>query len=498
MFIALNITYDIIVRTTISKNNESVGGSMNFPKDFIWGVATSSYQIEGAVNEDGRVPANWDEFSSMARRIEDGSSGEFACDHYHRYKEDVQLLKNLGVDAYRFSIAWPRIFSYDSDSKGGGVKGTVNPKGLDFYDRLIDELLANGIDPWVTLYHWDMPQTLEMKGGWRNRDVMHWIADYSAVVVEKFSDRVKHFLTLNEMPCILGGYMGWMAPGLKCSPREHLNVIHNMLLSHGNMVRAIKANAKQNVQVGCAHNGLGHFPATETPEDIAAFKKAMHCIETDPNTYGIKPGSGYILADSLIYYLDPIHFGNYPEHAFEIFKDKMPEIKDGDMEIISTPVDIQAINIYEGRPIASGSAPGVKDDGWHVVPFPIGMPQTAARWPITPQSMNHYFRFISERYKKPIYVSENGMSSADVISVDGKCHDPQRIDFTHRYLTCLKEGMDNGADVRGYFHWSLLDNFEWAHGYKERFGMVHVDYETMKRTPKDSYYWYRDLILQNK
>lgn len=471
---------------------------MEFPKDFIWGVATSSYQIEGAINEDGRTTANWDEFTKIPKKIEDGFSGEVACDHYHRYKEDVQLIKDLGVNAYRFSIAWPRIFSYDSDSNGGAVKGKLNQKGLAFYDKLIDELLANGVEPWITLYHWDLPQTLELKGGWRNRDMMHWIADYSAEIAKNFSDRVNHFFTLNEMPCILGGYMGWMAPGLVCSEKERLNIIHNMLLSHGNMVRAVRANAKQPVQIGCAHNGLGNYPATESKEDIQAFEQAMHCIESATDCYGMQQGSGIILSDSLIYYLDPIHLGKYPEHAFEIFKDKMPEIKDGDMEIISTFTDIQAINIYEGRPIAKGSAPGKNDEGWHIVPFPQGMAQTAARWPVTPQSMNHYFRFISKRYNKPIYVSENGMSNADVVSLDGKCHDPQRIDFMHRYLSELEKGMKNGADVRGYFHWSLLDNFEWGHGYKERFGLVHVDYETMKRTPKDSYYWYKDLILGNQ
>lgn len=471
---------------------------MKFSKDFIWGVSTSSYQIEGAVNEDGRIPSIWDEFSKVPGKIEDSKSGDFACDHYHRYKEDIKLIKDLGVNAYRFSIAWPRIFSYDSDSKGNFVKGTLNQKGLDFYDKIIDELLKNNIDPWITLYHWDLPQILELKGGWRNRDIMNWIAEYASVISQKFSDRVTHFFTLNEMPCILGGYMGWMAPGLKCSNKEHLNIIHNMLLSHGNMTQAIRANAKQPVQIGCAHNGLGNYPATESQEDINAFYKAMDCIEASDCEYGPKLGTKHILSDSLIYYLDPIYFGKYPDHAFEIFKDQMPEIKDGDMKIISTPVDIQGINIYEGRPISAGSSPNKKDDSWHIKPFPQGMNQTAARWPITPQSMDYYFRFISERYKKPIYISENGMSNADIISLDQKCHDPQRIDYTHRYLMNLENAIENGADVRGYFHWSLLDNFEWAHGYRERFGLVHVDYETQKRTPKDSYYWYKELIESNK
>lgn len=465
----------------------------NFPKDFIWGVATSSYQIEGASREDGKVDSIWDEFTKIPGKIEDGQSGQTACDHYHRYKEDVQLIKNLGVSAYRFSISWPRVLSYD----GKSTSGAVNQKGLDFYDRLIDELLKCGIDPWITLYHWDLPHALELKGGWRNRDIMNWIADYTALVTQKFSDRVSHFFTLNEMPCILGGYMGWMAPGLNCSQKEHLNIVHNILLSHGNMVRAIRANAKQNALVGCAHNGLGNYPATDSKEDEEAFLSAMNCIEANPHRYEPKEHTKYFLSDSLIYYLDPIHFGTYPKQAFDIFKDEMPEIKDGDMEIISTPVDMQGINIYEGRPIEKN--PDYQNDNpvsqtWRVKPFPAGMRQTAARWPVTPESMNRYFRFISERYKKPVYVSENGMSSADVISSDGKCHDPQRIDFTERYLRSLETAVKNGADVKGYFHWSLLDNFEWSHGYKERFGLVHVDYETQERTPKDSYYWFKEMI----
>ena len=471
---------------------------MNFPKDFIWGVATSSYQIEGAEHEDGRCKSVWDDFYKIPRKVVDEKSGAIACDHYHRYKEDVQLIKNLGVKAYRFSVAWPRIFSYDSDSQNGVVKGNLNQKGLDFYDRLIDELLQNGIEPWLTLFHWDLPYELEKKGGWRNRDIHHWISDYSAEIARRYSDRVTHFFTLNEMPCILGGYRGWFAPGLEVNEREVFNIIHHMLLSHGSMVQAVRANAKQNVLLGCAHNGLGHYPASESKEDYEAFIKAMNCIEAAPGRYAPQEGSGILSGDSLTYYLDPIHFGKYPDKAFELFADKMPEIKDGDMKLISSPVDYQGINIYEGRPITAGSAPGKKDGGWHIEPFEEGYNITAAKWPITPKSMNHYFKFISDRYKKPVYVSENGMSNADIVSLDGKCHDPQRIDFTERYLAELKKAIDSGADVKGYFHWSLMDNYEWRNGYTERFGLVHVDYQTQKRTPKDSYWWYKELVEKYK
>lgn len=469
---------------------------MNFKKDFIWGCATSSYQIEGAAHEDGKAVSIWDTFSKKPFAIRDGKNGDVACDHYHRYKEDVQLLKNLGVDAYRFSISWPRVFSHEF--KNGTLITTPNEKGFDFYDRLINELLENGIEPWITLYHWDLPQNLENYGGWRNRDIMNWCADYATEIARRFSDRASHFFTINEMPLVLSGYEGWSAPGLKCSQKDKLNIIHNILLSHGMMNKAIHANAKQNVSVGCAHNGLGNFPATDSKEDFAAFLKAMECIEANPNAYAPLLGTGKLQGDCLTYYLDPIHLGKYPEQAFEIFKDDMPEIKNGDMEIISTPTEIQGINIYEGRPIAQGSKPGATDDGWHVASFPDGMDITAAKWAVTPKSMNCYFKFISDRYKKPIYVSENGMSNADVISQDGKCHDPQRIEFTRKYLEELSKGIENGADVRGYFHWSLLDNFEWRNGYLERFGIVHVDYTTQKRTPKDSYYWYKEIIEKSK
>jgi len=374
----------------------------------------------------------------------------------------------------------------------------LNQKGLDFYDRLIDELLKNNIEPWLTLYHWDLPFELERKGGWRNRDIMYWISDYTRVITEKFSDRVKNYFTLNEMPCILCGYQGWFAPGLVLPNSEHLNIIHNMLLSHGSMVKTIRENAKGSVKIGCAHNGLGHFPATDSKEDYEAFIKAMNCIENKPNSYGPEEGSGIILGDSLIYYLDPIHFGKYPDKAFEIFKGQMPDIKEGDMKLISTPVDYQGINIYQGRAISAGSAPGKDDEGWHISPPLAGENISAAKWPVTPKSMNHYFKFISDRYKKPLYVSENGVSNADIISLDGKCHDPQRIDFMQNYLAELKKGMDSGADVRGYFHWSLMDNYEWRNGYTERFGLVHVDYSTMKRTPKDSYFWYKNFIENSR
>lgn len=464
---------------------------MKFSRDFIWGAATSSYQIEGAVNEDGRCPSIWDTYTHKEHITHDGKNGDITCDHYHRYKEDIALMRELGINAYRFSIAWPRLFSYSTSNKK--LTATPNEKGFDFYDRLIDELLKNNIEPWITLYHWDMPETLQNGGGFLTREIADWGAEYAAAVSKRYSDRVTHYFTLNEMPCILGGYMGWKAPGLVKKRKDHLNVIHNMLLTHGKMNQALRAASTQKIIVSCAQNGLGNYPATDSKEDYEAFLKAMNCIEGAPYEYSPLPGSKRIMSDALIYYLDPIHFGKYPEQAFNIFKGDMPKIKDGDMELISTPTEIQGINIYEGRPIASGSK-GKYQDGWHIADYPDGMDRNAAKWPITPESMNKYFNFISDRYKKPIYITENGMSNADLISEDGKCHDPQRIEFMRRYLEKLSTSIENGADVRGYFHWSLLDNFEWENGFNERFGLVHIDYTTQKRTPKDSFYWYKDLI----
>lgn len=463
---------------------------MSFPKDFVWGAATASYQVEGAVNEDGRQPSVWDEVSHWKGKVAQGDTGDVACDHYHRYKEDVDIMAALGLHNYRFSISWPRVLSYDSDYKGGAVKGRANEKGLDFYDRLIDALLEKGITPWMTMFHWDLPMELERKGGWRNRDIMYWARDYAQLLVKRYGDRVSHFFTINEMPCILAGYCGWMAPGIAVSQRERLNVIHNLLLTQGMMARAIRSIAGADTKIGFAHCGNAPYPLTDTADDIAAYKKAVTAITKD---------DGSLLEDSLTYWCDPIYLGRYPETAEAAFGADMPVVKDGDMDIISTPLDFHAQNIYQGRQITSprGDDAIGKARGFSVKPFPQGYPITCARWPITPKSMNYFVRAIYERYKKPIYITENGMSGTDCVSKDGKCHDPLRIEFTRSYLTALNEAIEKGADVCGYFHWSLLDNFEWRQGYGERFGLVYVDYVTQKRTIKDSAFWYKEVIASN-
>ena len=470
---------------------------MNFPKDFVWGAATASYQIEGAAEEDGRQPSVWDAFSHEKGKTRDGYTGDIACDHYHHQKEDIQLLSDLGIKNYRFSVAWPRILNYQSAYGPQAVKGTVNQKGLDFYDRLIDGLLEKGITPWMTLFHWDLPMELEHRGGWRNREIMYWAADYAEIIARKYGDRVKNFFTINEMPCVLGGYDSWMAPGLKVSQKELLNVTHNLLLTQGTMAKVLRQNTPAGSQIGFAHCGAAPFPLTDSQEDVEAFRKAVVIYEGHPEYYAPKKGSGRYLSDSLTYWCDPIYLGHYPEGAQEAFGKDMPQILDGDMKIISEPLDFHAQNIYQGPAICAPVAEEDKCQGFSIQRFAQGYPITAAKWPVTPRSMNYFTRFINERYKKPVYISENGLSGADVISLDGKCHDPQRIDFTHRYLKELGKAIEAGADIRGYFHWSLMDNFEWARGYEERFGMVYVDYETQVRTPKDSAYWYKNVIETN-
>lgn len=473
---------------------------MTFPKNFIWGSATASYQIEGAVNEDGRQSTVWDEFSHWKGKVRHNANADIACDHYHRYEEDVELLSKLGIPNYRFSVAWSRVLSYESDYKGGAVKGTINQKGLDFYNRLIDALLEKGITPYLTMFHWDLPMELERKGGWRNRDIMYWASDYAELLVKTFGDRVSNFFTINEMPCVLGGYCGWMAPGLIVSQKEKLNIVHNILLSHGMMTQAIRSSAKAGTKIGFSHCGYAPFPLTDSPSDIEAFKKAVVLYEESksPDEKSIMhKGTGIFYGDALTYWCDPIYFGHYPEGAEDAFKNDMPVIKNGDMKIISTPIDFHAQNIYQGPQIA---APQNKEDEaqeFTVVPFADGFPINAAHWPLTPRAMNYFVQYIYERYKTPIIISENGMSGTDAISSDGKCHDPLRIDFIKTYLTELNKAIKNGADVRGYFHWSLLDNFEWARGFEERFGLVHVDYTTQKRTPKDSAEFYKKVIETN-
>ncbi len=446
---------------------------MGFPKGFVWGAAASSYQIEGAAHEDGKGLSTWDTFCQKAGTIWNGQSGDTACDHYHRYEEDVGLMKQIGLQAYRLSISWPRVVPQGT--------GAINPKGLEFYDRLTDKLLAADISPYVTLFHWDYPDELYRRGGWLNRDSSDWFAEYVKVVVEKLSDRVKYWITLNEPQCFigLGHQFGFHAPGDKLEFAEVLIAAHNALLAHGKAIQAIRAYSKIKSQIGLASVGIVNVPATDSSEDVEAARHAMFSVTSKDcwnNTW----------------WTEPVLFGRYPEDGWELFGSDIPPIQDKDMKTICQPQDFLGVNIYFGQRTRAS-----KDGQPEAVPFPVGHAMTAFRFPVSPEALYWGPRFLWERYQLPIVITENGMSNIDWASLDGKVHDPQRIDFLHRYLLELQRACKHGVEVHGYFQWSILDNFEWTEGYKERYGLVYVDYPTQKRILKDSAYWYKKVIASN-
>jgi beta-glucosidase len=446
---------------------------MSFRKDFVWGAAAASYQIEGAHDADGKGPSVWDEFCRWEGKTWKGQTGEVACDHYHRWAEDVALMKRVGLKGYRLSIAWPRILP-------DGV-GTPNDKGLAFYDRLVDALLAAGIQPWVTLFHWDLPAALQRRGGWLNREIVEWFGRYTRAVVERLGDRVRHWMTLNEPQVFIShGYgAGVHAPGLKLCLEDQLLAVHHVLMAHGRAVQTIRQYAKAAPQVGWAPVGGVKYPATESPADVQAAREATMAVSSKD-------------VWSNAWFGDPVVLGGYPESGLKAFGRLAPKVQSGDMELMKQPLDFYGMNNYGGAPVRAG------EDGQAVeVPFPPGSPITAYYWGVTP--LSHYWcpKFLYERYKLPIVVTENGMANADWVALDGAVHDPQRIDFMRRYLLELRRAAADGVDIRGYFHWSILDNFEWAEGFKQRFGLIHVDFETLQRTPKDSALWYAEVIRAN-
>ncbi len=446
---------------------------MAFPKDFVWGAAAASYQVEGAACEDGKGLSVWDIFCRKPQAIRSGHTGAIACDHYHRYKEDVAAMKEIGLHAYRLSISWPRVIPEGT--------GTTNPKGLEFYDRLIDELLSACITPYVTLFHWDYPYELYRREGWLNAGSSDWFAEYAKVVVDRLSDRVKHWITLNEPQCFIGlGHQnGQHAPGDKLAFAQVLRAGHNSLLAHGKAVQAIRAYSRADCRVGYAPVGEVRMPETNSAEDIQAARQAMFSIKAKDcwnNTW----------------WMDPIFLGRYPEDGLKLFENDVPEIRDGDMETICQPLDFFGVNIYYGQKVRAGEK-GLPEK----LPCPAGHAQTAGHWPVMPESLYWGPKFFWERYKLPIIITENGMSNVDWISLDGKVHDPQRIDFLSRYLLELQKACEDDVDVRGYFLWSVMDNFEWAEGYKQRFGIIYIDYPSQKRILKDSAYWYKGVITSN-
>ena len=416
---------------------------MTFPENFLWGAASASYQIEGGVDEGGRGVSIWDTFSHTPGNIKNGDTGDAAADSFHRWQEDVQLVKDMGLGAYRFSIAWPRI-----DPNGDG---SWNPKGFAYYDRLVDALLEAGVQPWVTLYHWDLPQALQDQGGWQSEETVQRYTAYEKQVAEHFKGRVRHWFTFNEPQCFIGlGYgSGEHAPGLQLPDGDLEICWKNFRLAH-NLAYDALHQVDQDYLVGLASTGTVYYPASDREEDIDAARQLTFALPQ-----GVRSFSHTLALED------------------------------------TRKLDFIGVNLYHGVPAQMGK------HGPEAVPFPTGFPRTAMGWPVTPEALEWGVRFLCERYQLPLYVSENGLSCADRVFLDGSVHDPQRIDFLTRYLQALRRGIQAGADVRGYFHWSLTDNFEWAEGYAQRFGLVYVDYPTGTRIPKDSARWYREVIESN-
>ena len=436
---------------------------MSFRKDFMWGAATASFQIEGAWNEDGKSPSIWDEFCHRGGKIEDNSTGDIACDHYHRYKEDVKLMAELGLKAYRFSIAWTRILPDGT--------GKINEKGLEFYSNLVDELLKYNITPYVTLYHWDLPYCLQLKGGWTNPESPLWFEDYTKVIVKCFGERVKNYITFNEPSVFMGCgcSQGAHAPGYQLSTRDLLHMGHNIHLAHGRAVKVIR-ELTPFAEVGITLASLPAIPVTE--KDAEAAYESHFSITRE----------FFFWSDA--YWADPIVLGHYPEKLLQETKDIFPSFTDEDMKLISQKIDFIGINIYQGHYTGDYTRKP-------------GTPHTEIGWDTFDSALEWGVKHFTKRYQIPIYITENGLSCHDWESLDGKVHDPNRIDFLHRYLRGLKTAAESGCDVRGYFQWSFMDNFEWAKGYNPRFGMVFCDYATQKRIPKDSAYWYKEVIEAN-
>jgi len=433
-----------------------------FPPGFRWGVSTASYQIEGAVTEGGRGRSIWDTFSHEPGRIADGSTGDVACDHYHRWTEDLALMAELGVNAYRFSIAWPRIQPTGD--------GPANPQGVAFYDRLVDGLLERGIDPLVTLFHWDLPQALQDAGGWANRDTAARFGEYAELVGAALGDRVKLWITLNE-PFIhfsLGHVLGLHAPGLTVLA-DSLPVAHHQLLGHGLAVAALRRTSRAPVTL--ANNYSPAWPASDSDDDRAA------AVLYD------------VMQNRL--FTDPILLGAYPP-GIELLStlDVSATVLDGDLDVISAPLDALGVNYYQPTRVA---AAGPDDQ----LPFAIaplsGYPTTDFGWSVVPDGLHQLLVLLHERYPKlpPVWITENGCSY-------GTVDDPQRVSYLDGHLRAVRAAIDEGVDVRGYCVWSLLDNFEWAEGYRQRFGLVHVDFATQQRTPRTSFRWYQSQIAANR
>jgi beta-glucosidase len=444
-----------------------MNSAYRFPDDFVWGTATSAYQIEGSPTADGAGLSIWHRFSHTPGNTWLDATGDVACDHYRRYKDDVAIMAELGANAYRFSIAWARIFPAGT--------GAVNKKGIDFYSRLVDALLERGIKPNATLYHWDLPEALDDRGGWLNRDIAGWFSDYATTMFDALGDRVEMWSTLNE-PWVVtdGGYLsGVLAPG-------HSNLFeapiaaHNLLRSHGLAVERFRfSKAAKRGKIGITVNLEPKYPASDSPEDLAAVRRADAYMNRQ--------------------YLDPVFLGRYPDEMREIFGEAWPEWSDEDMRLIKQPIDFLGVNYYTRR--VERDYPENLPLRTKHVPQPQHI-ETDTKWEVFPEALTKILLWATERYGKPaIYITENGAAFYDPPhTIDGRVEDPLRVDYFRQHLRAAHEAMKNGVNLKGYYAWSLLDNYEWAHGHSKRFGIVHVDYSTQQRTIKSSGRYYAEVI----
>jgi len=443
---------------------------LKFPEDFIWGAATAAYQIEGAWDEDGKGESIWDHFTHQPHRVLNGDTGDVACDHYHHMPQDVALMKDLGIKSYRFSISWPRILPEGT--------GRIEPRGLDFYSRLVDNLLEAGISPMATLNHWDFPQALQERGGWPNRDSVTWFLEYAQVTFEKLADRVPLWATHNEPLVIssLGYGQGMFAPGIASYPQA-LKASHHLLLSHGRTVELYRSLGYQG-QIGIVLNLSTYLPKTSHPEDVAAARR----LEMVSNSI----------------FLDPLFKGQYPADLIEWAGEMWPDIPADDFQIISQPIDFLGVNFYNGHIVSYTQEGFLKlraeqkvDPGWGY---------THKGWGISPSQLTALLNHIRTDYgNPPIYITENGLALEDKLDQDGFVKDQGRINYLRAHFQAIHQALTDGVDLRGYYVWSFLDNFEWADGYSQRFGLVWIDYDDpmRKRTPKASFNWYRDVIKNN-
>ena len=431
-----------------------------FPFDFVWGAATAAYQVEGAATEDGRGESIWDRFSATPGKVVNGHTGAVACDTYHRYAEDIGLMRSLGIGAFRLSVAWPRILPEG--------RGRVNQAGLDFYDRLVDDLLANGLDPYVTLYHWDLPQVLEDRGGWPARETVEAFTEYTEVVVSRLGDRVRHWITQNEpwVASWLGYGLGVHAPGRK-SDSDALAAGHHILVAHGRAAEVLRREAPAS-EVGIAIDLVPMYPFSDNEADV----EAAHREDGFRNRW----------------FLEPVLGRGYPEDMLERYDEILPTIEDGDMDTIAAPLDFLGINYYT-RSVVRASVGEVPAEGAE---------HTEMGWEVYPDGLYRLLVHLQTVYEPPeLYITENGAAFADARE-NGRVADSRRVSYLEGHLDAVVAAIAEGVPVRGYFLWSLLDNFEWAFGYSRRFGIVYVDFDTLERVPKDSFTWYRDFIATQR